>query len=274
MKFLTRLAKFLTAAPVLAASLLLPTGSAQAGTVILEGSDAIGFHCSYGQAGACVYRDQVWSAIGGASPKTILVVGTTSSGAAVTSGTHAITDVFDLSTAGSLSDYAAIYFIGNDGCCTSDPDSLAGRNADVLAYVTGGGTVMIGNYEGSAGWDFLVGGSGHADFVAGIGGALGGPGCTDGETVTAEGLANGFTQPPAIGCWTHQAYSLDHFTALGFTHNFFDADPGFAAANPGFGAFASLLSTGVTLSHTPEPGTLALIGVALVGLNLQRRRKA
>ena len=35
-----------------------------AGTVILEGSDSIGLHCPIGNASACAYADQTWSAIG------------------------------------------------------------------------------------------------------------------------------------------------------------------------------------------------------------------
>ena len=273
MKFLNRFAKFLSVVPLAAAGLFATQGTAQA-TVILEGSDAIGFHCPLGSAGGCTYRDQVWSAIGGASLNPILVVGANVTGTATGSGTHAVVNMADLSGAGALSSYAAVYFLAGGGCCDSNPGTLVGRQADVSAYASGGGTVMIEDYEGAAGWDFLTGGSGNSAFVAGVGGALTGPGCTDGETVTAEGSSNGFTQPPPIGCWTHQAMVYSHFAALGFTKSFFDADPAFAAANPGMGDFSSLLSNGVTLSHTPEPGSIALIGLAIAGFAATRRRKA
>ena len=54
---------------VLGAALLLtaPANASVTGTVILEGSDAIGFHCPIGNAGACTYRDQVWTALGGSA---------------------------------------------------------------------------------------------------------------------------------------------------------------------------------------------------------------
>ncbi|MBV9511193.1 MAG: hypothetical protein JO303_13025 [Caulobacteraceae bacterium] len=72
---------------------------------------------------------------------------------------------------------------------------MAGRQTDVGAYVASGGAVEIENYDGNDGWDFLTGGSGNTAYVAGVGGDLAGPACTDSETVSATGLANGFTQP-------------------------------------------------------------------------------
>jgi len=253
---------------------------ASAGTVILEGSDAIGFHCPFGQTTACDYRDQTWTAIGGSDSRPILVAGLNVVNGPTGSGTHAVVNVNDLSTAGDLSDYVAIYFMAGFGCCDSNPGSIAGRQADVTAYVNGGGTVEIGNYDGDAGWDFLTGGSGNGAFIAGVGGALSGPSCTDEEAVTPTGITNGFTQPGVVSCWTHQAYGKDHFAALGFTINFFDSDPEFALENPGYGGFSSLLSNGKTVTgvdnSVPEPGTwaLMLIGFGGMGAALRRRRQA
>lgn len=253
-------------------------GSAFArGTIILEGSDAIGFHAGYGEADAQQYTDQTFSAIGGSSALTVAVVGSTSSGAPIVSGTHAISLFSDLSGAGALNQYAAIYFTGFGGCCDSNPGAIAGREAEVMSYYLGGGTVEIGNYDGNSGWDFLTGGSNNALFVAGVGGALGGPACTDDESITATGTANGFTQPGVIGCWTHQAYAQDHFGALGFTKSYFDADPLFAAANPTYGPFSSLLSNGNTITGggntVPEPETwaLMLVGFGSIGTIMRRR---
>jgi hypothetical protein len=248
------------------------------GTVILEGSDAIGYHCGFAQADACAYSDQTWSAIGGADPRPIAVVGDTTSGNPVTSGTHAIVDMHDLSTAGSLYNYAAIYFIGGHGCCNSDPGDMAGREADVLNYYHSGGTLEIGNYDGNSGWDFLTGGSGNSAHVGGIGGALPAPGCDDGETVTLAGTNNGFTQPGPIGCWTHQGYDQGYFAGLGFTKSFFDSPPAYAADNPGLGPFSSLLSNGRTITGggVPEPATwgMMLLGMAGLGTMLRYRRRS
>jgi hypothetical protein len=90
---------------------------------------------------------------------------------------------------------------------------------------------MIENYTGGTAWNFAVdplnlAANLNAD-VAGAGGGQGGFGCSDGETVTPTGTANGFTQPPVIGCWTHQAYDeTAAFAALGFTDSFFNAPSG------------------------------------------------
>ncbi|HPU16122.1 MAG TPA: PEPxxWA-CTERM sorting domain-containing protein [Polymorphobacter sp.] len=246
------------------------------GTIILEGSDAIGFHAPFGQAAAIQYADQTWSALGGSSPKTVLVVGTNVLGGFGTSGTHAITSAADLSGVGALSQYAAIYFMAGGGCCSSNAANIAGRNTDLRNYYNAGGTIEIGDYDGQAAWDFLVGGSNNANWVAGVGGNLVGPGCTDGETVTAVGIANGFTQPAPVGCWTHQAYNSNYFATLGFTKSYFDADPQFATDNPGTGPYSSLLSNGNTITgggNVPEPAawTMMIMGFGLIGATMRRR---
>jgi hypothetical protein len=252
-------------------------------TIILEGSDAIGLHCGSGGTPpnpACIYRDQVWKAIGGADPRPIAVIGDVPS---IGSTTHPVVDFTTVAAAGTLSNYVALYFVAGGGCCDEN-DSLItapGAQAAVSAYLAAGGTVMIENYEGHAAWDFAVhtGGVGNAH-VAGFGGALTGPGCTDAETVTALGLANGFTQPPVIGCWTHQAYQNSFFGPLGFNLSFFDSDPAFASSNPGTGTYSSLLSNGLTVvgvvtggGTVPEPASLLLMGSGLVVLATWRLRK-
>lgn len=268
----------LAAASVLFVGLGSVAVPAQAGTVILEGSDSIGFHCGFGQAAACDYTKQTLAAIGGLDPRPIAVVGSTTSGNPVGfgfSGAHSFTDMADLSSAGALNHYVAILFLAGGGCCSSDPADMAGRQSDVAAYVAAGGTVEIGNYDGNSGWDFLTGGGSNWTHVGGVGGGLAGPSCTDGETVSALGITNGFTQPGPVGCWTHQAYDMPYFAALGFNKSFFDADPAFAALNPGFGPFSSLLSNGstVTVTGAPEPISLTLFGAGLLGFGALRRRK-
>jgi PEP-CTERM motif len=295
MKTTTNRLSLMFASAAFGAAVMSFAAPAQAGTgtIILEGSDAIGYHCSAGTPGACTYMNQVWSAIGGSSSKAIAAVGDFTFGDAsniAATTTHAV-DWFsggNLGTAsaaagGDLTKYAAIYFTGAGGCCDSNPAAVAGMQAQLLAYVGAGGTVMIGNYDGDSGWDFLVGASGDANaHVAGVnGGSPAGSECSDGESVTALGLANGFTQPPAIGCWTHQTYAENFFGTLGFGNSFFDGPPGFAT-DPDFGPSSSLLSKGLTItggggfSGTPEPATWAmmLVGFGGLGAMLRQRRRA
>ena len=262
---------------------VLSVGPAQA-TVILEGSDAIGLHSSgTGSSFANTYRDQVWTAIGGADARPIAFIGDSLGGKVST--THPIvtfSSVAAAKTAGAaagLGAYVALYFQAGGGCC-SENDGLitaAGAATDVGNYLAVlNGTVMIGDYTGGAAWDFAVGttGGGNAH-VSGFSGGIPGSGCSDGEVVTATGLANGFTQPGSIGCWTHQSYDQAGFFApLGFTFSFFDAGPGYPAG------FSSLLSNGKTVTGVaagvPEPDLLALLAIGVLGFGLKglRRRRS
>jgi PEP-CTERM motif-containing protein len=231
---------------------LMFTNLASADTVILEGSDAIAFHCGeFAVAGACTYAAQVWKALDGSSGLPIAVIEGNVPIALASYGSGITIDNFtSVAAAGSLSQYAALYFEGDNGD-NAGPEgdsaiSVAGAQTAVAAYLAAGGTVMIEDYQGGSPWAFAVGTSGTG--VVSVG-------CSDGETVTAAGLANGFTQPPTIGCWEHQAYQESVFAPLGFTLSFFDAP----SAYPGY---SGLLSSGRTLtgSTVPEPSSLLLFG--------------
>lgn len=248
-------------------------GSAAAGTIILEGSDAIGDHSNF-VTGAATYRDQVWTAIGASDPRSIAVIGTGQG--TIVSTTHAISDFASVAAAGSLSNYVALYFIAGGGCCSEDDSLITAPAAQtaVSAYLAGGGTVMIQNYIGGSAWDWAVGTGGNGNaHVAGVGGALGGSSCSDGESVTAVGLTNGFTQPPAIGCWTHQGYENSFFAPLGFTNSFFNAPSDIGGAG-----FSSLLAMGstvtVTQSSVPEPASMAVLAMGIAAFGVARRRRA
>jgi len=275
------LRRILQGAMALAAPVVFFNASAnfaQAGTVILEGSDAIGLHCTQGgDAGACTYEAQVWKALDGASALPIAAIGSVptigSDGSGVTIDDFATVAAAAALGGKGLGQYAALYFTSTGGCCTEDDTLITaiGASALVSGYLASGGTVMIENYIGGAAWDFVVGAGGVGNaHTGGVGGGLGGSTCSDNEKVTAVGLANGFTQPPVIGCWTHQGYDGTFFGGLGFTKSFFD--------NADYGAgFSSLLSNGVTKTGgaTPEPSSILLMGAGLAGLGfIGRRRKA
>jgi hypothetical protein len=138
---------------------------------------------------------------------------------------------------------------------------------------------MIENYIGGTAWDFAVGSGGLANTSnnsAGLGTNDPTFGCTDGERVTATGLANGFTQPGTLDCWEHQAYKQSFFGGLtsingtGFTLSFFAADPA-AGEGPGY---SGLLSNGVTLTAAaPEPASIVSVCTGLLGLAVVIRRR-
>jgi hypothetical protein len=266
--------KCLCAISALLAGILLPA-TAKAGTVILEGSDAIGLHCDQENIPtACLYESQTWKALDGSSALPIAAIGNvtlTSQGSGIT-----IDNFGSVAGAGGLAQYAALYFTALNGCCSENDAVITapGAQAAVAAYLAGGGTVMIENYTGDSNWDFAVGTSGNGNaHIAGFLGSLGGPVCDDGETVTATGIANGFTQPGIIGCWTHQAYQESFFGPLGFTKNFFDSGAVFQSL-PG-APFSSLLSNGVTQTgKVPEPASFVLIVGSIAGLGLLRLKRS
>ena len=227
---------------------------------------------------------------GGSTTVPIAIIGSDLSGTVGDVGTQAGSNTFGmtldqfatLAGAGSLGKYGAIYFLATAGCCTENDTLItaAGAQAAITAYLAGGGTVMIENYIGGSAWSFAVDPGAPSTnlnpFVAGVGGGQSSSlNCDDGETVTATGITNGFTQPTVMSCWTHQAYDESVFTPLGFTKSFFNspADGGYTGTGP----YSSLLSEGVTLTggSVPEPASVLMIGTGLLGLGaLLRRRKA
>lgn len=247
-------------------------GLANAGTVILEGSDAITFHCNQvSTTGACAYEAQSWKALVGGSGKPIAVIEGSIPKALGSVGSGITIDNFlSVAAAGALSGYAAVYIQGDNGD-NAGPEGntavlAAGASAALSAYLAGGGTVMIEDYQGGAAFDAIVGttGGAPAGTVAGFGATVLGTQCDDGETVTPTGTLNGFTQPPPISCWTHQGYNEAYFATLGFNKSYFNSAPGLVGgATTGW---SSLLANGNTITggSAPEASSMMLLLLVLL----------
>jgi len=271
-----KLRTMLATSVAVAAMSLAGAAMADAGFIALEGSDATALHFD------AQYTPQLFSYLQGSSGKNVLVynpagvidLSSISGGVPLTN----VTSLVGL----TLSDYAAIYIESPGGCCTANNTVLNGFGADVNAFIAGGGNLSIENYIGGD-YDGVIPGATGAPagviegYTALNGGVGTGPTCTDGETVTALGLAKGFTQPPVDGCWSHQAYDNTYWSTFGYI-DLMHADPSFVFRNGGTNG-SSFLAVGGSLGDPtpggiPEPATWAMLilGFASVGAAMRRRR--
>ena len=242
-----------------------PAAAAGPGFIALEGSDSTALHQDP------QYTPQLFSYLQGSSSLPVLVLGNVT---LTYTGGVATTYVSSLSGV-TLANYSAIYIESPGGCCAADNTVLNGYGAAVNTFISNGGNLSIENYIGG-GYDGVVPGGAAAPLgsILGYGTAGGGSTCTDGELVTAFGLAKGFTQPPVDHCWEHQAYEMSYWGALGY-QSLIASDPtGYTFGdNTNVGsAFLALGGTLGTPSGVPEPSTwgLMLLGFGAIGMAMRR----
>lgn len=256
------------AAPALAG------GPPTTGFLALEGSDATSFHQD------STYGPQLFNYLKGASLLPVLIYNQSGTINIDASTSHVNAYTTTLASI-NLANYSALYIQTPGSCCTADNTTLNGYGAAVNAFRAAGGNVAIGNYVGGDFDGVVVGWAGSpAGVVEGYtalnGGVGGGPSCSDGETVTALGLAKGFSQPPVDGCWSHQAYDNTYWGTFGYV-DLIHADPAYTFRNGGTNG-SSFLALGGTLgsNNVPEPASWALmiIGFGMVGGALRRRTTA
>lgn len=244
--------------------ILAAHASNASGVIFLIGSDVVSFH------GDASYINPVFDQMANTGTKNLLFVsdwGAVSTNYTAGNITIDFQPLSFIDTGTNLSPYSAVYVDGTSGCCSDAGGGMLPGAAPVLSsFVTGGGSLGVGNFQGESFWDSILGFTALPGVTSGAGGVL----CEDPGLSTAGGLSFGFDPSYTEGCFVHQTYDPAFWTAKGFFALQTDGQAG-----PYFGDWVTAATGFVDPGDPiPEPASLTLLGLGAIGLAALRRRRA